>query len=141
MSERILKSMSNYSLKRLGSKLFKAFLTDGGDNYLELNFINEKTEQHYSVTVKPTDKITQGHKNIMLETKIAELENQWISVEDRLPDELQSVLSFSSYEGVFQSIYRAGNFKKTLVVWEHLNVTLWMPLPQPPNEALKELDK
>ena len=77
-------------------------------------------------------------ENRAFKKRIAELENQWISVEDRLPDELQSVLSFSSYEGVFQSIYRAGNFKKTLVVWEHLSVTLWMPLPHPPNEALKK---
>jgi hypothetical protein len=74
MSDKILKSMSNYSLKRLGSKLFKAFLVDGGDNYLELNFINEDTGQHYSVTVKPEGKITQGHKNVMLEARIAELE-------------------------------------------------------------------
>jgi hypothetical protein len=72
--------------------------------------------------------------NNAVSSRIAELENQWISVEDKLPDELQSVLSFSSYDGVFQSIYRAGNFKKTLVVWEHLNVTHWMPLPSPPKE-------
>jgi hypothetical protein len=74
VKERILKSMSNYSLKRIGSKLFNAFIVDGGDNYLELNFINENTEQHYSVTVKPDDKITQGHKNRLLEARIAELE-------------------------------------------------------------------
>ena len=58
--------------------------------------------------------------------------SDWISVEDRLPDELQDVLSFAGYDGVFQSIYRAGNFKKSLVVWEHLSVTHWMPLPEPP---------
>ena len=72
--------------------------------------------------------------NNAVSSRIAELENQWISVEDKLPDELQSVLSFASYDGVFQSNYRAGNFKKTLVVWEHLNVTHWMPLPEPPKE-------
>ena len=81
-----------------------------------------------------------GHDGLLLTRsladikRIAELENQWISVEDKLPDELQSVLSFASYDGVFQSNYRAGNFKKTLVVWEHLNVTHWMPLPSPPKE-------
>ena len=69
--------------------------------------------------------------------RIAELENPWISVEDRLPDEIQSVLSFASRDGVFQSDYRAGNFKKSLVVWEHLNVTHWMPLPEPPKEQVK----
>ena len=75
-----------------------------------------------------------GSRSLADIKRIAELENQWISVEDKLPDELQSVLSFASYDGVFQSNYRAGNFKKTLVVWEHLNVTHWMPLPSPPKE-------
>jgi hypothetical protein len=61
--------------------------------------------------------------------------SEWISVDDRLPDELQSVLSFGNYDGVFQSIYRAGNFKKALVVWEHLSVTHWMPMPPPPESV------
>ena len=87
--------------------------------------------------------LTKGHLNQCEEAlksrdaKIAELENSWISVEDGLPDELQSVLSFASRDGVSQSIYRAGNFKKSLVVWEHLNVTHWMPLPEPPKEQVK----
>ena len=75
MSEqRILKSMCNFSLKRIGSKLFKAFIADGGDNYLELNFIHSATNQHYSVTVKPTEGMTQGHKNELLENRIEELQ-------------------------------------------------------------------
>ena len=67
--------------------------------------------------------------------RITELEvnQQWISVEDRLPDELQDVLSFSIHDGVFQSIYRANKFKKTLVVWLHNEVTHWMPLPSSPS--------
>ena len=44
--------------------------------------------------------------------RIAELENQWISVEDRLPDELQNVLSFDGFNGVGHTIYRAKAFKK-----------------------------
>jgi hypothetical protein len=64
-------------------------------------------------------------------------ESSWVSVDDRLPDELQEVTSYSAYDGMFQSIYRAGNFKKNLVVWEHLNVTHWMQLPPPP-KAIKE---
>ena len=83
------------------------------------------------------ENVSLNEQNKRVCSEIAELENQWISVEDKLPDELQSVLSFSSYDGVFQSIYRAGNFKKTLVVWEHLNVTHWMPLPSPPKEQVK----
>jgi LPS O-antigen subunit length determinant protein (WzzB/FepE family) len=72
--------------------------------------------------------------NRQLKKRVAELESPWISVEDRLPDELQDVLSFASRDGVSQSIYRAGNFKKSLVVWEHLNVTHWMPLPVSPKD-------
>lgn len=66
--------------------------------------------------------------------RIAELENQWISVEDRLPDELQNVLSFDGFNGVGHTIYRAKAFKKANVVWEQTNVTHWMPLPEPPKE-------
>ena len=73
--------MSNYSLKRLGSKLFNAFTIDGGDNYLELNFIHQDTNQHYSVTVKPTGKITQGQKNILLTKRITEFEKENASLD------------------------------------------------------------
>jgi hypothetical protein len=57
----------------------------------------------------------------------------WVSVDEALPDELQEVLSYSAYEGVYKSIYRAGAFKKDLVVWEHANVSKWMQVPQPPS--------
>jgi hypothetical protein len=61
--------------------------------------------------------------------------NDWISVNDRLPGELQEVISYSAFDGIFQSIYRSGNFKKNLVVWEHQTVTHWMPLPEPPKKG------
>ncbi len=57
--------------------------------------------------------------------------SDWISVDDRLPDEFQEVSSFAAHNGMAHSIYRAGSFKKNLVVWEHQNVTHWMPLPEP----------
>jgi len=84
--------------------------------------------------------------------RIAELENEvsalsealdfergyskqgWISVEDRLPDELQEVLSFAYHNGIAHSIYRSKCFKKVNVVWDHQKVTHWMPLPKPPKE-------
>lgn len=82
--ERILKSMSNFSLKRLGSKLFKAFQIDGGDNYLELNFVNCETGIEYSVTVKPETGLTQGSKNQQLEAKVKELEEDIRRIENQL---------------------------------------------------------
>ena len=62
----------------------------------------------------------------------AQVESKWISVEDRLPDELQYVLSFDDFNGIGHTIYRAKAFKKANVVWEQKNVTHWMPLPAPP---------
>ena len=59
--------------------------------------------------------------------------SDWISVNDDLPDEFQEVLSFAKRDGVAKSIYRAGNFKKSLVAWEHQTVTHWMPLPETPH--------
>ena len=93
---------------------------------------NERTIKNMGLAIALAQEWTKEKDD-----KIAELENSWISVEDGLPDELQSVLSFASRDGVSQSIYRAGNFKKSLVVWEHLNVTHWMPLPEPPKEQVK----
>ena len=61
--------------------------------------------------------------------------SDWISVEDKLPDEFQEVLSFAGHNGIAHSIYRAENFKKSLVVWLHLDVTHWMPLPEPPKQG------
>ena len=84
-----------------------------------------------------------------LESKIAELENQWISVEDRLPYESAFVIAKSI--GVTESKHQTG----ILVLYyctaytkserfqsqhraSHVTVTHWMPLPTPPNETLKE---
>ena len=57
--------------------------------------------------------------------------SNWISVDDRLPDELQHVL-IDDFNGVGHTIYRVKAFKKANVVWEQTNVTHWMPLPEPP---------
>ena len=66
---------------------------------------------------------------------IAQLENQWISVEDRLPDAGQWYLCWSRNQT--QII-----FLDTVepIMWlqdgDYLeNVTHWMPLPTPPKEA------
>ena len=67
--------------------------------------------------------------------RIAELENQWISVEDRLPKRSVFVLIYRP-EAVFDkhkiSRISHGCFEGIEIV------THWMPLPQPPNKALKE---
>ena len=111
MNERILKSMTNYSLKRLGSKLFNAFTIDGGDNYLELNFINKDTDQHYSVTVKPTGKITQGQKNILLTKRIVELEKSLIAPTD------SGVVALDSICEKFNSNKKSDLTELTCSIW------------------------
>ena len=137
MKERILKSMPNYSLKRLGSKLFNAFTIDGGDNYLELNFIHQDTNQHYSVTVKPTGKITQGQKNILLTKRIAELEHYNVGLadescqqqrriaelekENKLLKQVEQIfndspdLEFSRFKEMFPSEFKAHNLEQQAI--------------------------
>jgi len=90
----------------------------------------------------PLAKLLETHR-LKLEGKderIKELEaqNQWISVKDRLPDELETVLSFAIHNGTAHSIYRSKCFKKVNVVWEHQRVTHWMSLPKPPMEKVNE---
>ena len=62
--------------------------------------------------------------------------DKWISVNDRLPEEFESVLIYDPGQGPFQTInegYRVNNS------WGYIrsgcypnNVTHWMPLPEAP---------
>ena len=61
------------------------------------------------------------------EARIAELENQWISVEDRLPDEFGDYLVYG--EGFMGSDYWNGNTDEFAF---RNDATHWMPLPSPP---------
>ena len=52
---------------------------------------------------------------------------QWISVNDRLPERWQNVLSVSKYGKVcVDYVFTDGSW------WSDRDVTHWMPLPQPP---------
>ena len=65
-----------------------------------------------------------------LNKRIAELENQWISVEDRLPVIVQSCLAYMQRRGA--SITNVVNTQFTKYGFERASVTHWMPLPEPP---------
>lgn len=62
--------------------------------------------------------------------------NEWISIKDRLPDNMATVLV--NYKGIFQDIiicfYNAGNFYKNSFSDDDLTkyITHWQPLPKPP---------
>lgn len=59
----------------------------------------------------------------------------WISVKDRLPDSTPMVLAMciDGYELAYYGNYGKGQWTNTLGT-EHLNVTHWQPLPEPPKE-------
>ena len=91
-----------------------------------------------------------------LKKRIAELENQWISVEDRLPDlNYQNVLVFCDGGGIRTTKFHSDRFAFKRLGWPKSNcytrkllgklsghfmlshdsgykVTHWMPLPEPP---------
>jgi len=58
---------------------------------------------------------------------------QWISVKDRLPNSTPMVLAMciDGYELAYYGNYGKGQWTNTLGT-EYLNVTHWMPLPEPP---------
>ena len=58
--------------------------------------------------------------------------SEWISVEDRLPNIGQNVLTYDGHNRVFCSVRQNHQFKIHYTVWDHDNVTHWMPLPEPP---------
>ena len=90
--------------------------------------------------------------------RIAELENQWISVEDRLPDsDYQNVLAFCDGGNIQTTKFHSDRFAFKRLGWPKSNcytrkllgklsghfmlshdsgykVTHWMPLPEPPKE-------
>ena len=78
--------------------------------------------------------------------RIAELENQWISVEDRLPElEDNSVLVYFTTTSI-ETVHIEDNFKdipngfdkegnQLYTKWYIFSgITHWMPLPSPPKE-------
>ena len=67
---------------------------------------------------------------------------EWISVEDRLPDETDDVLLYDSQMGVFSGrisyVISHGYFNITHTTGHTANgATHWMPLPEPPKEETK----
>ena len=63
---------------------------------------------------------------------------EWISIQDRLPDDMQEVIVYSVDGGVESGVYYSeGCFdyydvsNRSILV----NVTHWMPLPNPPQDA------
>lgn len=62
-------------------------------------------------------------------------ENEWISVNDRLPENRQLVITYWEYQGVKK--VTSGSYNANSDYWQHgaatqLKVTHWMPLPSPP---------
>jgi hypothetical protein len=74
--------------------------------------------------------------------------NEWISVEERLPEVWKTVLTFqpttTDDKGIIQTCVYIGNPGRWRVAWNHefleLPVTHWMPLPEPPKEGGNEDD-
>ena len=71
------------------------------------------------------------------------LKGQWISVEDRLPETSQEVLTFSRTEKsgtgymsivLYSAKFKAFNCTDDCDEYKVKNVTYWMPLPKAPEE-------
>ena len=67
--------------------------------------------------------------------------SEWISVKDRLPQVKEDVLIYDSHH---RNIYKAW-YIGDIDVWfsneylpQFINITHWMPLPEPPKETLDE---
>ncbi|MCH9645652.1 MAG: DUF551 domain-containing protein [Proteobacteria bacterium] len=73
-----------------------------------------------------------------LQTRIEQLEQQlkqqWVSVDDGLPNVNENILSVDKSGRVYNSTWLDNRFKCVGLVWDHDNVTHWMPLPKPPTK-------
>ncbi len=64
------------------------------------------------------------------------VELEWISVNDRLPEDVSDVLFFHVNYGILYGYYYAGHKSWNSDGWEYHDkkcVTHWMKLPEPPN--------
>lgn len=72
----------------------------------------------------------------------ADVRPKWISVEERLPEDRQSVLVHRDDGGIFIFEYFTTSPTDECWIDDHLNVysaysvTHWMPLPEPPKEEI-----
>lgn len=68
------------------------------------------------------------------------MENKWIPVTERLPEEWVPVLVNSKYgfitTAIYIGIHGKWRFTQTHVFFEYDSVTHWMPLPEPPKEGI-----
>lgn len=75
------------------------------------------------------------YDELLKEKEELEKENEWISVEDRLPSINEEVLGFGIDEGVkvwdFCSVKKSG-FKMQSSNNRNVNITHWKPLPKAP---------
>ncbi len=66
-------------------------------------------------------------------------DGKWISVEERLPEDNQEVITYSSSGEIEVLIYDNHDIKDTFVKYGALvrvyNVTHWMTIPKPPKES------
>ena len=66
---------------------------------------------------------------------------EWISVDDRMPENFQTVLVARDDGGIFCWMYSADSTTEEVWVDDYANafsvyrVTHWMPLPEPPKEG------
>lgn len=62
---------------------------------------------------------------------------EWISVNDRLPDDGQEVVTYKNgiYEIQKYEKRRNGWISRSYWFWTMATVTHWMPLPEPPKEV------
>ena len=64
--------------------------------------------------------------------------SEWISVEDRLPDEIGQYFAYATYDGMSVMEWRTPELNDDLQWWDgygnptSTTVTHWMPLPGPP---------
>lgn len=91
---------------------------------------NDDYNEGYFDGVRDAKEIVRNSKTIDPET----LQPQWIDVQEKLPEEYQSVLGVANGVDVRIVHYALGGFWMEDTTGEEYNVTYWMPLPKIPKE-------
>ncbi|RLI66088.1 MAG: hypothetical protein DRO67_01660 [Candidatus Asgardarchaeum californiense] len=113
------------------------YLPDGQKKQEYYHLYCTPKSQHNTPWVYDGEDIPAGYKlaaqeNSELNSEVS-CQKDWISVEDRLPEEHETVNVYA-YQGVVSAGWYCGD-NMWLVMREPIRVTHWQPLPTPPKEG------
>lgn len=136
MYEELAKQLKEAAKVKCGVRvsLEKELVEQSADAIEEINDLHEQIESLKSIVKRQSDIIMAKDTDLQ---RAIDACPRWISVDERLPDEFENVIVANKRGKQFdidKAWWNGSHFDRCAKGLYH-NVTHWMPLPQPPQEA------